>query len=97
MLHTKSAFTSVERNPILRYILRETFYKQFCGGETRAEVQKSMQQLRNIGYQGVCVEYALEVLEDAKDANEARDVEVWRKALLNTVDMTAAGDFVGLK
>lgn len=42
------------------------------------------------------LEYALEVLKDAEGL-EAQDVEVWRKGMLETVDMAAPGDFVGLK
>lgn len=97
MLNSQSAFTSVERNPILRLLLRETFYKQFCGGATRADVQKTMKQMHDTGYSGLILEYALEVLKDAKSSGEAKDVEVWRKGMLASVDMASAGDFVGLK
>lgn len=97
MLKSKSALTSVERNPLLRFLLRETFYKQFCAGATRTEVQQCMKQLQDTGYHGVILEYALEVLEDAKSADEVKDVEVWSKGLLETVDMANPGDYVGLK
>ena len=80
----------------MRALLWETFYKQFCSGETEAQVTKSCTELRNQGYAGVILEYALEVLADA-EGNEKEDVAVWRKGMLDTVQMAAPGDFVGLK
>lgn len=97
MLNSESPLTSVERNPILKLLLRETFYKQFCAGANRADVQQCMKQLQDIGYHGIILEYALEVLKDAKSVDEAKDVEVWRQGLLETVDLANPGDFVGLK
>lgn len=78
-------------------MLRETFYKQFCGGENKAQVQQCTKQLQQTGYQGVILEYALEVLADAESSDAAKDVEIWRKGLLDSIDMCNPGDFVGLK
>ena len=97
MLNSTSILTSVERNPILRLLLRETFYKQFCAGSDQAEIQRCMSQMKDTGFSGIILEYALEVLQDAKNADEARDVEVWRKGMLASVSMVNTGDFVGLK
>lgn len=97
MLNSKSALTSVERNPLLKLMLRETFYKQFCGGENKAQVHQCKKQLQEIGYQGMILEYALEVLADAKDSDTVKDVAIWRKGLLDSVDIANPGDFVGLK
>lgn len=97
MVNSKSPLTSVEKNPLLKLILRETFYKQFCSGTNRAEVQQNIEKMRSIGYSGVILEYALEVLADARDRDTAKDIEVWRHGLLQTVEMASPGDFVGLK
>lgn len=96
-LDSKSYITDVERNPVLKMILRETFYKQFCAGENKEAVRKTMQIQQGVGYHGVMLEYALEVLKGAKGADEAKDVEVWRRGLLDSVDAARPGDFVGLK
>ncbi|KAK4554140.1 proline dehydrogenase [Recurvomyces mirabilis] len=85
-----------KRNPVLRSLLWHTFYLQFCMGSTRAEIDKACLELRAQGYSGVILEYALEVLKDA-EGNEAEDVKVWRKGMLDTVHMAQPGDFVGLK
>jgi len=96
MLESKSVAFSVEKNPVLRAVLWETFYKQFCAGETPAQVQSTCDDLRRQGYSGVILEYALEVLKDA-EGNEVEDVAKWRHNLLHTVNTVAEGDFVGLK
>ncbi|KAG8627567.1 hypothetical protein KVT40_005050 [Elsinoe batatas] len=97
LLSSSTWLTDVERNPLINLALRETFYKQFCAGEDKPSARECMQQLQKIGYHGVILEYALEVLKDAKDADEGKDVEVWRQGLLETIDMARPGDFVGLK
>lgn len=80
----------------MRALLWETFYKQFCSGETEVQVSKECDYLRQQGYAGVILEYALEVLADT-EGNEVEDVAVWRKGMLDTVQMAKPGDFVGLK
>ncbi|KYG42359.1 hypothetical protein M433DRAFT_157990 [Acidomyces richmondensis BFW] len=95
MLESNSLFFSIERNPVLRTLLWETFYKQFCAGENATQVQKTCSGLRQQGY-GVILEYALELLKDA-EGDESKDVEIWKKGMLETVSMAAEGDFVGLK
>ncbi|KAK3716545.1 proline dehydrogenase [Vermiconidia calcicola] len=96
MLNSRNPLFRIDTNPLMRGLLWETFYKQFCAGETEAQVSKTCNDLRNQGYAGVILEYALEVLKDA-EGNEQKDVAVWRKGMLDTVDMAAPGDFVGLK
>ncbi|KAK4980884.1 hypothetical protein LTR28_013155 [Elasticomyces elasticus] len=96
LLESKSVLTNVDRNPILRAILRQTFYKQFCSGSTRAEVQATIQGLQKCGYEGVILEYALEVLK-GEAGDEKVDIEKWRKGMLDTISMANTGDFVGLK
>ncbi|KAF2716460.1 FAD-linked oxidoreductase [Polychaeton citri CBS 116435] len=95
-LESKSFIFSLERNPAMRALLWETFYKQFCAGEKDLEVGKMCQDLRHQGFAGVILEYALEVLKDAK-GDEATDVETWRKGVLDTISISQPGDFVGLK
>ncbi|KAJ9636410.1 proline dehydrogenase [Coniosporium tulheliwenetii] len=104
LLNSKSALLNPDRNPVLRFILRKTFYDQFCAGENRAEVQRSVQHAKALGYQGVVIEYALEVLggegQEKVEADTERsnaEVEEWRTGMLETVKMAEEGDFVALK
>lgn len=80
----------------MRALLWETFYKQFCAGETEAQVTKRCRELRNQGYAGVILEYAPEVTADA-EGNEKEDVAFWRKGMMDSVHMAEPGDFIGLK
>ena len=99
MLDSKSFLMSIERNPVLSNLLKKTFYAQFCVGEHKDEVVKNTDFARTLGYGGILFEYALEVLGGkAPTAEETKmEIEVWRKGMLQSVDMAKEGDFVGLK
>lgn len=100
MLRANTLFFDVDRNPIIRWLLKQTFYKQFCAGESEEEVRRSVANLKSIGFNGVILEYAREVLEEGAEMSAA-DIQVgintWREGLLDTVKMVNAGDFIGLK
>ncbi|KAL4818803.1 FAD-linked oxidoreductase-like protein [Aspergillus spinulosporus] len=57
---------NVDRNPILHFILKTTFYRQFCAGETPDEVRTTIRQLADMGFQGTIMTYAKETVFDAK-------------------------------
>ncbi|KAF2822325.1 proline oxidase-like protein [Ophiobolus disseminans] len=100
MLDSKSYLMSIERNPVLSQILKKTFYAQFCVGEKRDEVVRNTNFARSVlGYDGILFEYALEVLGGTTPtaAETAQEIEVWRKGMLQSVEMAQDGDFVGLK
>jgi hypothetical protein len=101
MLVTKSYIMSAERNPLLAKILKSTFYVQYCIGENKQEVSRNTAPIRQeLGYDGIMLEYALESLGEGgvPTAEEtAKEVELWRKGMLDTVEMAKEGDFVGLK
>jgi hypothetical protein len=100
MLDSKSYLMSIERNPVLSQILKKTFYAQFCVGEKKDEVVANTNFAREVlGYNGILFEYALEVLGGTTPtaAETAQEIEVWRKGMLQSVEMAKEGDFVGLK
>jgi hypothetical protein len=99
MLDSKSFLMSIERNPVLSNLLKKTFYAQYCVGAQKDEVVKNTDFARTLGYGGILFEYALEVLGGkAPTAEETKmEIEVWRKGMLQSVDMAKEGDFVGLK
>ncbi|KAM0720258.1 hypothetical protein Q7P37_004394 [Cladosporium fusiforme] len=96
MLESKSFLFSLEKNPLARALLYQTFYKQFCAGSTPAQVSATSKQLREQGYGGVILEFAREVLKDV-ESNEVEDVEKWQEGMLASVSIAQAGDFIGLK
>lgn len=85
---------------MLATLLKKTFYAQFCVGEHKDEVVRNTDFARSVlGYDGILFEYALEVLGgEAPTAEETKkEIDVWRKGMLQSVDMAKEGDFVGLK
>ncbi|ORX93969.1 FAD-linked oxidoreductase-like protein [Clohesyomyces aquaticus] len=102
MLNSKSYLMSIERNPVLSKLLKSTFYAQFCAGETKNEVKMNTTAAREtLGYDGIILEYALEVLgggpEEIPAEETAREIEVWRRGMLQSVEVAREGDFIGLK
>lgn len=102
LLSSKSALTSIDRNPFINWLLKRTFYAQFCAGENKAEVQRTVARMRNVGYNGVILEYALEWLQEKNKPGPdspitKKEIATWRKGMLETVEMAREGDFVGLK
>ena len=90
-------------------MLKKTFYAQFCAGETREEVGRTVDALKGRGFAGVILGYAREVVMRHDGADRAPDemvkserevaaeIEVWKKGTLDTVEMAEKGDFVALK
>jgi proline dehydrogenase len=66
LAHSQSPILSPEKNPVLRSFLKRTFYKQFCAGENASEVNQTVNRLKDIGFKGVILGYAREVVLDEK-------------------------------
>ncbi|KAK8251099.1 proline oxidase-like protein [Phyllosticta capitalensis] len=93
-----------DKNRALGYLLKKTFYSQFCAGENKAEVEKTAAKVRSVGYDGLSLEFALEVLLDEIESSEhetpeetAKAIETWRNGMLQTVEMVREGEFAALK
>jgi hypothetical protein len=112
LAHSKSPILSPDTNPVLRFCLKNTFYRQFCAGENAVEVRRTVDGLKNMGFKGVILGYAKEVVLDKKqkenlascgltvEAAEAcirNEITPWAKGTLETVRLTNPGDFVALK
>lgn len=111
LAHTTSPLLDPDRNPILRLFLKNTFYAQFCAGENPAEVTRTINRLKDIGFTGVILGYAKEVvLTDAQARDLAscgegetaeecirNEVIPWAQGTMETVRLAQPGDFVALK
>ena len=62
LAHSSSPFLNPDRNPLLHFLLKRTFYAQFCAGETIREVQKTAQDLKLLGFKGVILAYGKEIV-----------------------------------
>lgn len=67
----RSYLFNIDRNPVLNAILKRTMYDQFCAGETEQETRRCVKQLKDLGFKGVILTYAKEMVFDsnAKSAN----------------------------
>ncbi|KAI9704992.1 MAG: proline dehydrogenase [Candelina mexicana] len=107
-----SPFLNPDRNPALSYFLKQTFYAHFCAGGSPVEVRRTLQGLKDIGYAGVCLCYAREVVVGQKElkgvesvieegsssvAASKQEIEDWKIGTLKTIQMTASEDFVAVK
>lgn len=110
MAHTDAALLNPDRNPLLRHFLKKTFYAQFCAGENASEVRRTVLGLKAIGFHGVIMGYAREVVLteaqqkslSAYDGTEEEcvrnEVEPWKQGNLETLRLAQqGGDFVALK
>lgn len=111
LANTHNPLLSPDRNPILRYFLKKTFYAQFCAGENAAEVRHTIDGLKNIGFTGVILGYAKEVVLSESQARDLaagkvgeetdecirNEIAPWAQGTLETVRLAQPGDFVALK
>lgn len=100
-------FFSPAKNPIIKMLLRPTFYSQFAAGENEKEVGKTIKTIKDQGFTGVILGYAREIVvethgrtpqpvDNPTDA-ELRDIELWKQGTLRTLRMLSAGDFLAIK
>lgn len=111
LANTTNPLLNPDKNPLLRFFLKKTFYAQFCAGENPAEVKQTINNLKDIGFTGVILGYAREVVlngSQTKDlascgegqaAEECIRTEVipWARGTQETVRLAQSGDFVALK
>ncbi|KKZ61066.1 hypothetical protein EMCG_00644 [[Emmonsia] crescens] len=88
-----STFLNPDRNPVLKLIMGQTLYAQFCAGETPAEVKVNIQKLKTIGYSGVILGYARELVMDESEIRslgQVSDAEEGAEGMAQAVaDVTA--------
>ncbi|KAG7102779.1 proline dehydrogenase like protein [Verticillium longisporum] len=109
LAHATHPLLSPDRNPLLRVLLKHTFYAQFCAGETPAEVRRTVSRLKGLGFSGVILGYAREVVmaeaqtrglsgaSETSRRSDEEEVRPWQEGTEQTVRLAEAGDFVALK
>lgn len=111
LANTTNPVLHPDKNPLLRYFLKKTFYAQFCAGENASEVRQTIQSLKSIGFRGVILGYAKEVVLTEAQATDLEscgsgavgeecvrtEVDPWATGTMETVLLASPGDFVALK
>ncbi|KAI0405843.1 proline dehydrogenase [Xylaria palmicola] len=111
LAYSNRALFNPDRNPFLRWFLKKTFYAQFCAGENTAEVRRTVNGLKGIGFTGVILGYAKEVVltesetRDLSSCGEGptaeecirNEIRPWAAGTIETLQIAQPGDFVALK
>ena len=76
LAHSKSGLLSPDHNILLQWLLKRTFYAHFCAGENESEVRSTAHGLHMLGFQGVILAYAKEVVVEVDEGNTSiqRDI-----------------------
>ncbi|KAI1119051.1 proline dehydrogenase [Nemania sp. NC0429] len=111
LAYSKGALLNPDKNPVLRWFLKKTFYAQFCAGENAVEVRRTIDGLKGIGFTGVILGYGKEVVltdeqtRDLSSSAEGRTAEEcnlneitpWAEGTMETLKLAGPDDFVALK
>ncbi|KAH7120661.1 FAD-linked oxidoreductase-like protein [Dactylonectria macrodidyma] len=66
----RSTLSSIEKNPVLYVLFKKTMYNYFCAGENEREVTSTIRGIKDMGFKGVILTYAREVVLDALTEEE---------------------------
>ncbi|KAI1160395.1 proline dehydrogenase [Nemania serpens] len=111
LAYSNQALLNPDRNPLLRWFLKKTFYAQFCAGENAVEVRRTVDGLKGIGFTGVILGYAKEVVlsdEQTRDLSSSvqgqtaeecshNEIMPWAAGTMVTLKLAGPDDFVALK
>lgn len=64
LVHAKISLLNVNKQPLLRTPLKRTFYNHFCAGENAVEVRSTIRNIKDMGFKGVILTYAREIVVD---------------------------------
>jgi proline dehydrogenase len=97
-----------DKNPLVHLILKKSFYENFCAGENAAEVRRTVDKVKGMGFAGVILGYAKETVakkDESTDVAATREsddtispeLEAWREENLRTLELASEGDFLAMK
>lgn len=100
---TGGRLLDVDRNPVLRKILKTTFYDQFCAGENPTETKLCAQRLKDLGFEAIILTYGKESLH-VDGANTAKqgvgvdpEIDNWKVGIMETINSVGSGDYIAFK
>lgn len=109
IVDTKSAILSPAKNPFMNVFLRKMIYDHFAAGECAIEVKATIVTMRQMGFKGVILGHAKEVVVDPDARTEGLDagmdsagsvdpvVQQWKEGQLETLKMLGPDDFLAIK
>lgn len=108
LANSKSVLLNPDKNRLVSGIMRILFYNHFCAGSSELEVRKTVSTMKDMGFKGVILGYAKEVIvdpgatrEEAAGSGSAKLIEgaidQWREGNLRSLPMIGTGDFLAVK
>lgn len=104
---SNSSFLNADKNPLLNAVFKPLIYKQFCAGSKRSEIQRTINEIKKMGFQGVILGCGKEVLIGdsgfsapvlkTEGGQQDKHIEAWLAFTLETLSMVGKGDYVGIK
>ncbi|RDW74105.1 FAD-linked oxidoreductase [Coleophoma crateriformis] len=103
---SESPMLNPDKNILLRAIVRPIVYDQFCAGTNRVEVQRTVSDMKEMGFSGVILCYGKELVVDKNTPDSTSQslqdqsktqIDNWRDGNLETLRMIGAGDYLGIK
>ncbi|KAI1441972.1 proline dehydrogenase [Annulohypoxylon stygium] len=100
---SRHPFLDPDRNKLLNRVLRPLIYNHFCAGIDPLEIRKTIASIKRVGYTGVILNYAREIIADelsepGSDVDIlARQIQHWLDGNLKTLSMLDRGDYIGIK
>ncbi|KAK2778813.1 proline oxidase [Colletotrichum kahawae] len=94
LANTTNPILNPDENLLLRFFLKHTFYAQFCAGEDPVEVKQTISRLKDIGFTGVILGYAREVVladTQTKDLASCGEGEMAEECIRNEIIPWAEG------
>ncbi|CAG8232067.1 unnamed protein product [Penicillium salamii] len=94
IVHPRMSLLDVNKNTILHRVMKTTFFNHFCAGENGTEVRATIGNIKDMGFKGVILTYAREVVVDASKASAEtaatdREPEVSTIGSSNNADIEA--------
>jgi proline dehydrogenase len=108
MANSKSVILNPDKNRLVGGLMRIMFYNHFCAGSSDLEVRKTVSTMKEMGFKGVILGYAKEVIvdpaatrEEVAGSGSATSIESaidqWRDGNLRSLPMIGKGDFLAIK
>jgi len=108
MANSKSVILNPDKNRLVDGLMRVLFYNHFCAGSSDSEVRKTVSTMKEMGFKGVILGYAREVIvdpaatrEEAAGSGSTKSIESaidqWRDGNLRSLPMIGNGDFLAVK
>lgn len=105
--NSRSFILNPDKNILLRRVIRPLIYDQFCAGANKREVEKTITDIKRMGYSGVILSYSKEIVANTTSVQEAisqkvqsttmSHIQQWRESNLQTLKMMGEGDYLALK